>query len=342
MNQKELEYYLSQVRRIAEHREKTAMIKIRKTFKALLKDLQHFIADEYNKYAEDDELTFEMLNRKRQYARFIEEAVKVVDEYYPDALKETTKAVEQTYQLTYDGMVDGVEKSNTTAELKETFKGVKAATPQQIKASVINPINGITLPATYAKDKANYIYDLKRELNIGLLNGDRYATMSKRIVNRTNVAYSRAERIVRTETHRVREQGFNDSATEINETLDNGSTSMRMVQTWCTMEDERVRGRKKGQKANHVKMDGVSVLVGEEFDLGHGIKAKYPSGSGDAANDINCRCFLKYELKDMTGKVTAKPKTEKIKSTNNVENQLPNEENSGIIKTRQLAQKKSD
>ena len=340
MEQKELEYYLSQVRRIAEHREKGAMLKIRKTFKALLRDLKHFVADEYADLAENDELTFEILNRKRQYARFIEEAVAVVDKYYPDALKQTTDVVEQTYQLVYDGMIDSVEKCSTSAELDEAFKGVKAATPQQIRAAVMNPITKITVPDTYAKDRANYIYDLKRELNTGLLNGDRYSTMAKRIVDRTKIAYRRAECVVRTETHRVREQGFCDSAVEINQTLEQGETSMRMVKTWCTMEDERVRGGKKGQKANHRKMNGVSVPIDEKFDLGRGIKTMCPGSSGDAANDINCRCFLVHELKDMTGKLKAKPDSEKVKTSKNVGNQLPNEEESSIIKTRQLAQEK--
>lgn len=311
MEQKELEYYLSQVRRIAEHREKGALLKIRKTFKALLRDLKHFVADEYADLAENDELTFEILNRKRQYARFIEETVKIIDSYYPDALKQTTDVVEQTYQLVYDGMIDSVEKCSTTAELDEAFKGVKAATPQQIRAAVMNPITKITVPDTYAKDRANYIYDLKRELNTGLLNGDRYSTMAKRIVDRTKIAYRRAECVVRTETHRVREQGFCDSAVEINQTLEQGETSMRMVKTWCTMEDERVRGGKKGQKANHRKMNGVSVPIDEKFDLGRGIKTMCPGSSGDAANDINCRCFLVHELKDMTGKESKKPVEEK-------------------------------
>ena len=62
--QKDLEYYLAQFRRIAEHREKGAMRKIWTEYKELLKDLKHFLADYYAEYAIDDELTFEILNGK--------------------------------------------------------------------------------------------------------------------------------------------------------------------------------------------------------------------------------------------------------------------------------------
>ena len=43
-------------------------------------------------------------------------------------------------------------------------------------------------------------------------------------------------------------------------------------------------------------MEGVTVKVGDLFDLGNGVKAKAPSKSGDAANDCNCRCIVIYTL----------------------------------------------
>lgn len=54
---KDLEWYLAQARRIAEHREENAEKEIRKIYKAMLKDLRTFVSDAYVKYAQDDKLT---------------------------------------------------------------------------------------------------------------------------------------------------------------------------------------------------------------------------------------------------------------------------------------------
>lgn len=44
-------------------------------------------------------------------------------------------------------------------------------------------------------------------------------------------------------------------------------------------------------------MEGVEILCDEYFDLGHGIKTMAPGQSGNAADDINCRCRLSFRLK---------------------------------------------
>lgn len=302
--QKDLEYYLAQFRRIAENREKGAMRKIWTEYKELLKDLKHFLADYYAEYAVDDQLTFEILNGKRQYARFLEEVSEHVRHYMPRIAKETISVVDDTYKIAYDGMVDAVEKSVTTEELKENLKGVKASTPSQVRAGVLNDLSGITPEMTYTKDTAQFIYDLQRTLNTGLVNGDRYSTMAKRVAERCDISYRRSQLIVRTETHRVREKGFLDSGIEINQVLEKGSTPQRITKRWKSMHDEKVRHTK---RANHREVDGVTVGIDEEFTLLHGVKAMSPGSSGTAYNDCNCRCILVYELKGITGKATQKP-----------------------------------
>lgn len=70
---------------------------------------------------------------------------------------------------------------------------------------------------------------------------------------------------------------------------------VQMYKTWRSMRDERVR---QTPKANHRKMDGVSIPVKERFDLGHGVTTDVPGNSGDPANDARCRCILLYDLKE--------------------------------------------
>ena len=291
---KDLEYYLAQSRRIVEHREKGATQGIRKAYKSLLNDLTHFIADEYAKYAEDDKLTYSLLQQKGEFASFLEKTTKAVEDWFPKAAKQTKTLVKNVYEICYQGMIDGVRKSSNSEELANSLKGIKNVTPETIKRAVNNPISGLTLDDTLEKNRKEVIYDIKREIGVGLANGDRYSTMAKRITERVDMDYRKAVTIARTETHRVKEAGFHDASTEINDALKNGTTAMRLHKTWVSMKDERVR---KSSKANHRKMDGVSIPVEEKFSLGHNVETDAPGQSSDPHNDINCRCFLKYELK---------------------------------------------
>lgn len=70
---------------------------------------------------------------------------------------------------------------------------------------------------------------------------------------------------------------------------------VQMYKIWRSMRDERVR---QTPKANHRKMDGVSIPVKDRFDLGHGVTTDVPGNSGDPANDARCRCILLYDLKE--------------------------------------------
>ena len=52
---------------------------------------------------------------------------------------------------------------------------------------------------------------------------------------------------------------------------------------------------------NHVKMEGQSVPVNEPFQLPSGATAMSPGMSGVAGEDINCRCFVSYEMRKTKG-----------------------------------------
>lgn len=300
---KDLDYYLAQARRIAEHREAGAEKELRKLYKGMLKDLQQFMSETYIQYAEDDKLTFAMLQTAGYDARFLDEIEQRLNIATPAAAKQLRELVEETYTAAYDGMIRGVQKVAQGEPLEEVFAEFVAITPEQIKAAVENPISGLTLSDTLEKNRRDIIYSIKREIGVGLMNGDRYTTMARRISERLDGDYKKAVRIARTEAHRVREAGNNDAATEVDEALKRGSTGLRFVKVWKTMQDERVRPqrRRKGKKgwnttigrgANHMALNGQTVLQDEPFDLGDGVTAMAPGQSGVAAHDIECRCYV--------------------------------------------------
>lgn len=302
---RDLDYYLSQARRISKHREEDSEKVIRKIYKHFLKDLQGIVSGAYVKYAEDDKLTYALLQRAGYQARFIEEVEKQMNISTLEVKKEARRVVEEVYRLSYEGMVDGVV--NHSDALDTVFADSVAITPEQIKAAVQNPVSGLTLSDTLEKHRRDIIYNIKQTIGVGLMNGDRYTTMAQRIANSLDGDYYKSIRIVRTETHRVQEAGNHDAAMQVDEELQKGTTGMRMTKTWKTMKDERVRPqrRRKGKKGwsttmgkgpNHMILNEQTVLEDEPFDLKDGNEAMMPGNSGIAGHDINCRCYASREM----------------------------------------------
>ena len=326
---KTLEHYLHQLRLIEEHREKDCEAKVRKYYKELMKDLNNFLGNEYAELAQDDKLTFEILHSKGKYARFIEEVEQRTDFFTRKVAKTIKETVQTTYQKAFDGMVKAVEQSQDYYSLKLNLKGLKATTPEIIKNAVKNTF----LEDALEKNHKTVIYDIKQQIGVGLSQGDRMSTMARRISEQLDKDYKKATQITRTECHRVREAGWQDSSQCINDILKDSGSDYVMVKVWKTKQDERVRPQqrrktKKGWKttyskngADHMKMHDVMVLVDEMYELPSGAKAISPGQSGVASEDINCRCgssrdfITKAEYAKLKGKKVDNTPTEDIEKT---------------------------
>lgn len=302
---KTLAKYLVEVKRVEESRSKNADKEIRSLYKTLLKNLNSFIGEYYTKYSNDEGiLNVAILQQKAQYSAFLEEVDKNIREITPEISKSIKRTVESTYRACYDGMVKGFSNS-VGDKFKDSFKGLSIK-PEVMKAAVENPISGLTLPERLQKHRQDVIYDIKSSIANALMTGERYDTTSKKLVERLDISYGKANRIVRTESHRVQEKGLLDGAEAIGDKVKDDGLVYATI--WRNMGDAKVRPNirvhtskgwktyKSKTKANHIKMEGQVVEVGGYFDLGNGVKAKSPGESGTPENDCNCRCYLEYEL----------------------------------------------
>lgn len=277
-------YYFSQLRKIEAHREKEAEAEIRKLYKGLLKETKQFVADEYFELAEDGKLTYEILRSHARDARFLEEVEERLGGLTKQVSEEIKSTVADMYSLAYSGIHDTV-KMGAPEHLKELVDGLGGATAEMIKAVVDNPVATVALEKNY-KDT---IYGIRQQIATGLMVGDRYDTMAKRLAKALDISYKKATTIVRTETERAREAGHFESAKEVNDALKQGVTEMRMTKTWKTMKDGRVRD-------THSSMDGKLVAMDDMFVLPSGAETLAPKQSGVASEDINCRCYVSYKL----------------------------------------------
>ena len=230
-----------------------------------------------------------------RYARFLDEVEKKINDLSPETKRLIRSTVEQVYEHTYNGMIDAVQD-----RVQDVVSGLKGCTQAILRRAVENPVSKLTLNDRLEKHRKEIIYDIKQAITVGLMNGDRYSTMAGRIKQSVDGSYKKAIRISRTETHRVREAGNLDAARSVQEALSSGNVPLQMMKVWKTMKDERVRPAKqkgRNKQYDHRKMDGVAVKIDEEFILPSGAKTMAPGQSGVAGEDINCRCYLSYELR---------------------------------------------
>ena len=302
---KSLNDLLYDIKRIEQHRVELSDKRIEAMYEQLMADLDAFLAKTYRKYSDSDgRLYLKYLDEHRQRAAFLQQIVDNVDKISPQLRDEMQSLIDSTYEECYRGMVDSLKEASP-AEIAALLDDVDV-NPQVMKAALENNISKLTLPAVMEAHRAQIVYQIQRELTIGLLNGDRYETMTERIAERIGVSRSKAKNITRTETHRNVEAGFMDCAENLQEKLE--GSGLIYAATWHNMGDEKVRPqvRKKVKGkwktywskngADHIKMEGQTVKAGEMFNLGKGVKAKAPGQSGVAAHDCQCRCFLEYNL----------------------------------------------
>lgn len=357
-DKKTLSYYTAELRRIEESRQADTEKEVKKLYKELLKDLNSFLGNEYASYSDNNGvLSVAVLQEKARYAKFLQEVDQHLNSITPKVSSTIRSTVEDTYKAVYTGVIGAVQKSVDNEELKEKLKGLSLK-PEVMKNAVENPISGLTLPDTLEKHRKEVIYNIKQQINIGLMTGERYDTMAKNVRKAISGddgrggSYGKAMNIVRTEVHRVQESGMMDCAEDISPSLE--GSGLIYTATWRNMGDLNVRPSyrvhtPKGWKtvirkttANHQKMEGQVIRVGDKFDLGNGVFAKCPGSSGTPENDCRCRCIIEYELMSVeefakaTGKTVEEVK-KKLGIVDEVKEKLQNDvtksAESGIIKT---------
>lgn len=341
-SEQSLNELLYDLKRIEEHREILSENKIRKIYKSLMKELNAFIAEEYFLYADGEGvLSYATLQEKAREAKFLEEVVRQVDSITPKIKAEMTSLVEETYTNCYQGMVNAVKNASNTQNLAAVITNTTLR-PEVLKQAVNNNISKLTLPNVLEKHRQEIVYNIKQELTIGMINGDRYEQMARRITDKVDISYNKAMNIARTESHRNIESGLFDCAENISQGVE--GSGLVYVAIWRTMKDERVRPNmrrktKKGWKtykstngADHVSMEGKTIRVGDFFEFSDGIKTKCPSKSGVARHDCNCRCFLEYDVmtEEEFAMINSKTSVKKVSET------VANSNESDIIKLQDI------
>lgn len=249
---------------------------LRRAYMSLLRDMNNTIANTYAKLDDSD-----LINSLMKYHRKDN-----VEKVLTDLINEFSKAKykgmydqlrEQllfAYQYYYTGLTEVSGRKYKLLPLKKEW----------LTATIENPLSGLTLKETLQRDRQNIIYSLKSNLIQGVNRGESFSAMAKRMQKVVNNDYQKAVRIARTETHRVKEAGTYESA------LKGEKAGIKQMKTWNSSNDGRTR-------KEHRKLDGKTIPMDEYFRVGSA-KALKPGDTGRAEHDINCRCWLSYEIVD--------------------------------------------
>jgi len=257
-----------------------------KRYALLLNDIRKELAKLYEKYEVDGKLTFAEMAKYDRLKKFLDYMNWLLGAVYRDLKKVVYNILGESYLDGYYLTAWAVE-TDTLSRLN--YSAVPAST---IAAMIENPISGLTLSQRLEKNRAGIIYTIQQEVTQGLVNGESYKKMAKRLKSALEGDTVKAMRIVRTEAHRVVESSKHDAAEHAHK---NG---VIMMKEWNSMQDQRVRDR-------HKRLDGQKVPVDQDFKLGPVIGKAPGQMSGGAAMNVNCRCFLTYSVERIE-KVDAK------------------------------------
>ena len=204
---------------------------------------------------------------------------------YQKTLKMQVEAIlEKLHADEYDTIHKYLSDSYTSGYVGTMYgmsgQGVHVITPidrnAAHKAIVTDSKLSVNLYAALGYDMDILKDSIRSEITRGIATSLPYEQIARNISNNTDLPLSNANRIVRTEGHRIQQASANDAR---NAAKENGAD---VVKQWDASLDGATRKL-------HRELDGQIRETDEPFEAG-GKKVMYPGKFGDPGQDCNCRC----------------------------------------------------
>ncbi|MBO7251396.1 MAG: hypothetical protein J6V25_02095 [Oscillospiraceae bacterium] len=205
---------------------------------------------------------------------------------YQKTLKAQVEAIlEKLHADEYDSIHKYLSNSYTSGYVGTMYamgrkNGIHVITPLDQKAAA----KAIVTDSKLSTDLYGALgYDLNKlkkhvreEITRGIATSLPYEQIARNISGYTNMPLSNANRIVRTEGHRIQQASADDARNAAK------ARGADVVKQWDSSLDGATRPL-------HRKLDGQIREVDEPFEAG-GKKVMYPGKFGDPSQDCNCRC----------------------------------------------------
>lgn len=253
-----------------------------KNYKIALKEIKSSIATGFEQYGGD---WVEM----NKYNRLLMLEKSITEEIRKLTAKNAVNMISGT-KNTY------MESYYVTGYVLESDLGVKLGfgllDPVAVTKAIQNPLDRVGFLQRNRDNQAKMTKQLLETLTQGLIKGDSYHTIAKAVTKNMEVGASNAERIVRTENHRVLLQARLDGMGKAEK------KGIDIKKQWSSARDERTR-------AAHKQLNGVTIPLNALFQSSTGARGMGPGQMGSTADDINCRCSLVSIVDDYEPKTTS-------------------------------------
>lgn len=259
--------------------EEKTLKELQQVFKKAKQDVQERIA-ELN--ARTDMQNLQSIVYQKKYQEAI---LKQIEDSLADLKSGQYKTVEDFLVDSYDNGYIGMMYSLQSQGIPMTVpindrKVVKALTTDSQLSK--NYYKADPLKGRLAENVSLLKTRVRSNLSRGIVSGKSWTDVAVEIASGMNnpfdIAFRDAMRIVRTEGHRVNQQGFLDAGDEAK------SKGADIVKQWDATLDGKTRPA-------HQQADGQIVEWDDYFTVG-GEQMKAPSVGGSAKNVIHCRCQL--------------------------------------------------
>lgn len=242
-----------------------------------------------------------MKDLKRQYERAlrdINERIKILQaddspsrayqvEYQKTLKKQVEAILDKLHADEYDAMHKYLSDSYTDGYVGTMYAmgnkdrgGIHVVTPLDrnaaLKAIVTDSKLSDNLYASLGYDMDKLKKHVREEITRGIATSLPYEQIARNITNYTTLPLSNANRIVRTEGHRIQQASADDARNAAK------AKGADVVKQWDASLDGATRPL-------HRELDGQIREVGEPFEAG-GKKVMYPGAFGTPDQDCNCRC----------------------------------------------------
>lgn len=269
MNQLDIEAALNELLMKAES-------DLEKVFTKRLQTILFSVSEMYRKYEKNGELSFTDLNKQNRFQKEMKLIADTLSKDYSHIIKTMQSTVEQQYVAKYLMTAYLVEMGVTDG----TEMGFDIPSLSTVKQILLNPISELTLPKIMEQHRNDIVRKINIEISQGLIAGEGYSTIAKRLEKQLGFSAKKAKLVARTEAGRSR-------SIAAEKVLAEASKYAKMTKVWASMLDHRVR-------MTHRKLDGKEA---DKDGLFHHMANKTTAprlwvGPDSAALSIQCRCVL--------------------------------------------------
>lgn len=252
-----------------------AYIELRKQLKANAQELWNVAAVNPEKSAEIGNIVYVSRAEANKYGRLdklTQENINIAKKGLLTDISMIERGGYNIYDLSYNG---SAWVYNQGYGLPITG-GVKV---RLIAETLYSDFYGATFKQTLKKNWAKFIEDINNQITRDLNQGKAYSVTAKNLSDLTNKQYKSTLRVANTEGHRIQSMAHQDSL----KLLDQVGAEYEKIWRSILVGDER--------REDHLQMDGETADKDGVFHLPSGASGPGPGLTGNASDDINCKCY---------------------------------------------------